>query len=85
MKRVELFKNYNIDDLYKWVSEGWDLVGPIPSCVLMFKQELPLLFPEDEKVGVVARAFFDPFEYLMLRHRGDKLRLDFQTSLGKVS
>ena len=51
----------------------------------MFKQELPLLFPEDEKVGVVARAFFDPFEYLMLRHRGDKLRLDFQASLGKVS
>ena len=85
LKSVERFKNDNIDELYQWVSEGWDLVGPIPSCVLMFKQELPLLFPEDEKVGVVARAFFDPFEYLMLRHRGDKLRLDFQASLGKVS
>ena len=35
----------------------------------MFKQELPLLFPEDERVRRVAEAFFDPFEYLMLRHR----------------
>jgi hypothetical protein len=29
----------------------------------MFKQELPLMFPEDERVQAVAKAFFDPFEY----------------------
>jgi len=29
----------------------------------MFKQELPLLYPDDERVKRVAEAFFDPFEY----------------------
>jgi Fe-S oxidoreductase len=85
LESVERFKNDNIDELFQWVTDGWDLCAPIPSCVLMFKQELPLLFPEDEKIAAVARAFFDPFEYLMLRHRDDKLRLDFQESLGTVS
>jgi glycerol-3-phosphate dehydrogenase subunit C len=28
---------------------------------------------------------FDPFEYLMLRHKAGKLRTDFKTPLGKVS
>ena len=51
----------------------------------MFKQELPLLFPEDERVRRVAEAFFDPFEYLMLRHREGMLKTDFATSLGKIS
>ncbi len=27
--------------------QGYDIVAPIPSCVLMFKQELPLMFPDD--------------------------------------
>ena len=30
-------------------------------------------------------AFFDPFEYLMLRHREGKLKTDFKTGLGKVA
>jgi Fe-S oxidoreductase len=51
----------------------------------MFKQELPLLFPDDERVKRVAEAFFDPFEYLMLRHREGLLRTDFAASLGKIS
>ncbi len=85
LESVERFKDDNIDELYRWVSEGWDLVAPIPSCVLMFKQGLPLLFPNDDKVAGIARAFFDPFEYLMLRHREGKLRVDFQTSLGTIS
>ncbi len=85
LERVEQLKDSNIDELFRWVSEGWDLVAPIPSCVLMFKRELPLLFPEDEKVAAVARAFFDPFEYLLLRHREGKFRTDFENSLGTVS
>jgi glycerol-3-phosphate dehydrogenase subunit C len=51
----------------------------------MFKQELPLLFPEDEAVQRVADAIFDPFEYLMLRHKDGALATDFKTSLGKVA
>jgi len=85
LEAVERFKNENIDELYGWVSDGWDITAPIPSCVLMFKQELPLLFPDDEKVQAVASAFFDPFEYLMLRHREGRLNTDFEKSLGTVS
>ncbi|HEY5622133.1 MAG TPA: heterodisulfide reductase-related iron-sulfur binding cluster [Gammaproteobacteria bacterium] len=85
LESVERFKDENIEELRRWVKDGWDLVAPIPSCVLMFKQELPLLFPDDDRVAAVAQAFYDPFEYLMLRHREGKLRLDFENSLGTVS
>jgi glycerol-3-phosphate dehydrogenase subunit C len=85
LESVERFKDENIEELHRWVSEGWDLTAPVPSCVLMFKQELPLLFPADAKVKAVAEAFFDPFEYLMLRHREGKLNLNFERGLGKVS
>ncbi len=82
---VEHAKEFNIPPLAGMVDEGWDLIAPIPSCVLMFKQELPLMFPEDEQVKKVQQAFFDPFEYLMLRHKAGKLRTDFKNSLGTVS
>jgi Fe-S oxidoreductase len=85
LETVERYKDDNVDELYAWVTAGWDLTAVIPSCVLMFKQELPLLFPDDDKVKAVSEAFFDPFEYLMLRHRDGKLKTDFKHSLGKVS
>jgi len=75
----------NIPELDAYARDGWDLTAVIPSCVLMFKQELPLLYPDDERVKRVAEAFFDPFEYLMIRHREGKLRTDFKTALGKIS
>jgi len=85
IEAVARYKDDNIDELYAWVEAGWDLTAPIPSCVLMFKQELPLLFPDDAKVRAVADAWFDPFEYLMLRHRAGKLNTDFKHSLGTIS
>ena len=33
----------------------------------------------------VRDAMFDPFEYLMLRHRAGLLRTDFKRELGKIS
>jgi glycerol-3-phosphate dehydrogenase subunit C len=85
LRSIEKLKEANIDELYAQARDGWDLTAVVPSCVLMFKQELPLLFPEDERVRRVAEAFFDPFEYLMLRHREGRLRTNFETSLGKIS
>ena len=78
-------KEANIPVLAKLVDEGYDLVAPVPSCALMFKQELPLMFPDDVDVAKVRDAFFDPFEYLMLRHKEGKLKTDFKQPLGKVS
>ena len=70
---IEQAKNANISELKKWVDQGWDIVAPIPSCVLMFKQELPLLFPDDQAVQDVRAHTYDPFEYLMLRHKDGEL------------
>lgn len=77
-------KEVNIPALSKLVDEGYDLIAPVPSCTLMFKQELPLMFPDDQDVAKVRDAFFDPFEYLMLRHKEGKLKTEFKNPLGKV-
>jgi Fe-S oxidoreductase len=85
LEAVAKAKQVNIPALAAMVDKGWDIVTPIPSCTLMFKQELPLMFPDDLDVLKVRDAMFDPFEYLMLRHKEGKLHTDFKNSLGKVS
>jgi Fe-S oxidoreductase len=82
---VEAAKNANIPQLAKLVDEGWDIVAPVPSCALMFKQELPLMFPAEPEVKKVSEAIFDIFEYLMLRHKEGLLKTDFKQGLGKVA
>jgi Fe-S oxidoreductase len=85
LESVRKFKEQNIPVLATMAREGWDLTAAIPSCVLMFKQELPLMFPDDADVALVRRHFFDPFEYLMERHRAGLLAIDFTQTLGKVA
>ncbi len=78
-------KQANISILAQLVDEGWDIVTPVPSCTLMFKQELPLMFPNDADVIKVQQAMFDPFEYLMLRNKAGRLNTEFKNPLGKIS
>src|SRR3970040_369833 len=85
LEAVARAKEANLPVLAQLVDEGWDIVAPVPSCVLMFKQELPLMFPDDPDVQKVKQAMFDPFEYLMLRHKEGRLSTDFKQSLGKVA
>jgi glycerol-3-phosphate dehydrogenase subunit C len=85
LKSIEQLKNDNIAELARWVDEGWDIVTPVPSCTLMFKQEIPLMFPDDPQVIKVRDAMFDPFEYLWARYRENLLRTDFSHKLGKIS
>ena len=85
LEGVARLKERNLPELLAAVEAGYDVLAPIPSCVLMFKQELPLMFPEDAHVQRVAERVFDPFEYLMLRHASGRLRTDFKVPLGKVS
>ncbi|MCB1984217.1 MAG: Fe-S oxidoreductase [Burkholderiales bacterium] len=82
---VEQLKNKNIPHLLKLAQDGFAILSAVPSCTLMFKQELPLLFPDDEAVHAVAAAMFDPFEYFILRNQDQLLKTDFKTSLGKVA
>lgn len=85
LEAVRKARDVNIPLLAKWVAAGWDIVAPIPSCTLMFKQELPLMFADDADVIAVRDAMYDPFEYLMLRHKGGKLKTDFKKPLGKMA
>jgi len=85
LQTVAAYKEENIPQLLAVIGAGYDIVAPIPSCVLMFKQELPLMFPDDPQVKAVAARIYDPFEYLMLRHKSGRLKTQFKTSLGKVS
>lgn len=82
---VEKLKNQNIPPLKELAAEGYAILTAVPSCTLMYKQELPLLFPEDADVLAVAKAMFDPFEYLMLRNQDNLLKTDFQHQLGNIS
>jgi glycerol-3-phosphate dehydrogenase subunit C len=85
LEAVAALMAHNLPVLSSLVDGGFDLTSPIPSCTLMFKQELPLLFPDDPLVAKVRDAFYDPFEYLMLRHKAGLLSVDFKQALGKVA
>ncbi|MDV3239500.1 MAG: Fe-S oxidoreductase [Gammaproteobacteria bacterium] len=85
LEAVAAAKDANIPQLVELIDAGWDIVAPVPSCVLMFKQELPLMFPDDADVAKVRDNIYDPFEYLMLRHRHGRLKTDFRNPLGTVA
>lgn len=85
LEQVAKLKEINIPPLARLSREGWAILTPVPSCTLMFKQELPLMFPDDADVRAVADAMFDPFEYFVLRHKDGLLKNDFRRELGRVS
>ena len=85
LKSVSRLKDLNIPILFKAVQRGLKIIATVPSCVLMYKQELPLMFPEDDRVAAVAKAFNDPFEFLYALHKKSKLNTDFKNTLGSVS
>jgi len=85
LESVAALKEKNIPPLAKLANEGYTIVTPIPSCTLMFKQELPLMFPNDADVQAVKAAMMDPFEYLVSRQKDGLLKTDFKSPLGKVS
>jgi glycerol-3-phosphate dehydrogenase subunit C len=85
LEAVDRLKNVNIPRLAKLARKGHAILTAIPSCTLMFKQELPLMYPDDADVQAVKEAMFDPFEYLVLRNADGLLKTDFKQGLGKVS
>ncbi len=78
-------KEINIPHLAKLAKEGYAILTPVPSCTLMYKQELPLMFPQCADTQSVKAAMWDPFEYFVARNRDGLLKTDFSESLGHVS
>jgi len=85
LETVAKLKEKNIPVLARLAREGYAILTAVPSCTLMFKQELPLMFPDDPDVKAVRDAMFDPFEYLVMRKRDGFLKTEFKQALGKVS
>jgi Fe-S oxidoreductase len=81
LKGVEALKKKNLPMLARYARDGYAILAPVPSCTLMFKQELPLMYPQD----AVRDAMFDPFEYFVLRRKEGLLKTDFKQGLGRVS
>ena len=84
LKTVEKMMQHNLLRFKKYAKGGYRIIAPVPSCVLMFKQELPLLFPENKDVQLVSKAICDPFEYLLKLHKAGTLKMDFKNDLGSV-
>jgi len=85
LEGVAKLKAFNMPHLARLAREDYAILTPVPSCTLMFKGELPLLFADDPDAKLVSEAMFDPFEYLMLRHRDGLLKTDFKRPLGKLA
>ena len=85
LRAVEKLKDNNIPLLLEFARAGYAILTAVPSCTLMFKQELPLIFPDDPDVHAVADAMYDPFEYLVFRDKDGLLKRDFNTPLGNVN
>ena len=61
LEGVDKLKQANIPALARYAREGWAILSAVPSCTLMFKQELPLMYPDDADVQAVKEAMWDPF------------------------
>ncbi len=75
----------NLPVLAQLARDGYTIVTPIPSCTLMFKQEIPLLLPNDADAQIVKTAMMDPFEYLIARNKDGLLKTTFSQPLGRIS
>ena len=85
LQAVAARKDQNIPIFLEAIEDGYDIMSVVPSCTLMYRQEIPLLFEEDENVKKVQAAFFDPFEFLILRQKSGLVKTDFANGLGKVT
>ena len=85
IKLVEKMMAKNIVKFKKFVDDGYFIVAPIPSCVLMFKQELPLLFPDNKDLVEISNSFRDPFEFLNFLNIQGLLNTNFKNELGDIS
>ncbi len=85
LKGVDALKQKNMSVLARYARDGYAILAPVPSCALMFKQELPLMYPDDADAAAVRDAMWDPFEYFVQRKKDGLFRTDFRQPLGKVS
>ena len=85
LSAVSAQKDKNLPVFMQAIDDGYDLMSIVPSCTLMYRQEIPFMFPEDSDVRTVKTAFFDPFEFLFARYKDGLVKTDFVEPLGVVA
>ena len=85
LEAVRKAKEINIPDLVYWVGYGLGHRHADTFVYADVQTGIAVDVPDDEDVIKVRDAMFDPFEYLMLRHKGGKLKTDFRNPLGKMA
>ena len=85
LRAVEAKKDKNIPVFLEYAQQGYQIMSVVPSCTLMYRQEVPLLFPDDEDVLAVQEAFVDPFEYLLNGTKVGEISTNFEKSLGRLT
>jgi glycerol-3-phosphate dehydrogenase subunit C len=76
---------HNVKVLKSYVSAGYDIVVPVPTCALQIKYEYPLLLPDDPDVKLVSEKVFDVHEYLWKLKEKGRLNQDFRVSMGNIA
>ena len=85
LESVEKLAMKNLQLLSKYANEGYAIISLVPSCTLMFKQEIPLLFADNQEFKKIAQQFYDPFSYLLALNKESLLSMDFKNDLGNIS
>ena len=85
LESVAKFAMKNLNKMRQFIDAGYRITAPIPSCVLMYRKELPLMFPENEDIKKLSELMIDPFEYLMRLHKKGRLKTNFLNKLGNVA
>jgi Fe-S oxidoreductase len=73
----------NIRELYKFVADGFSIVGCEPSCVLTFRDEYPDLV-KNAHVSDVAKASFLLEEFIVKEKQAGRWKLEFKRQPGKA-
>ena len=83
LQAVADLKARNVPQLMAMIDRGYDIVAPIPSCVLMFKQELPLMFPDDADVAKVKEQHLRSVRVSRPAAQGGRVAHGFQAAAGQ--
>ncbi len=85
LESVAKFAKRSLEKIKPFLNAGYKITAPIPSCVLMYRKELPLMFPDSDDIRELSEAMIDPFEFLMELHKKGKLKTNFLNILGNIA
>ena len=85
LESVRVFAEQNMSEMKELAEQGFVITAPIPSCVLMYRKELPYCYLMMKQCNLWRKPSRDPFEILIDLKRLGQLNTDFTENLGNVA